>query len=953
MQTTRRRLVLLSAGSTLAAMAALGAIAPTSRHPDVRADRDSWWCYQPLVRPDVPSIEREDWVSNPIDAFILSKLESNGLSPAPPAGRGELIRRATYDLIGLPPTPEEVDAFVNDTAPDAWERLIERLLASPQYGEKWGRHWLDLVRYAESDSYERDRTKPHVWKYRDYVIDSFNRDTPYDEFVIEQLAGDEIEQPTVGSIIATGYYRLGIWDDEPTDPLQAQYDDLDSILSTTSQVMLGMTVNCARCHDHKKDPIPQADYYRMLAYFENIRPYREVDRGNQPTYENVLRQVPVDMTGDVFAHALEDYRLRREQLLRAIDATKSRVVAARNATSDEGRGAPASPLPPGEVSGVRASASHSLVPTHHLSFDDQSFSESLGVEVSGSPQAIEGNQGRGSALAFNGRNDSITIPRLVQDDFTISLFFRTKSTGRGGSDYRWFLGEGLVDGEVPGIVRDFGVSYHSDGRITAGTGDPETFIHSPPGLNDGEWHHIAFTRDRSTGGIGLFIDGEQVDAATGSTEPLDAPQTLTIGRMNPGRGHFEGAIDDVMLFDRSLDQRAILALAHGDAFDASFTDLVRDTLGEEERRRHEENVNALLALKRPVEEKTEVLCVTERGREAGESFIRVRGSASSKGDAVTPGIPSALGLPDPALAPPTAHGDNGTSGRRLTLARWLVSDDNPLTARVMANRIWQHHFGRGIVPSSNDFGRLGELPTHPELLDWLAAEFMARDWSIKSMHRLIMTSSAYRMSSRGSDEALAADPQNTLFWRFDMRRLGAEEVRDSILAVNGTLNLRMGGPSVYPPMPAEVLATSSRPGEAWGASSPEDAVRRSIYIHAKRSLLTPFLLTFDLADTDNSCPVRFATTQPTQALTMLNSDFMQEQAAALAARLKREAGDDRAAQVRLAWRLTTSREATRDEVAQSLDLMDSLEREEGIAAEQSLTHFCLVMLNLNEFVYLD
>jgi hypothetical protein len=936
----------------LGALAALGAISASPRNAAAHADRDSWWCYQPLVRPDVPAVERDDCVSNPIDAFILSKLEDRGLSPAPRAARGELIRRATYDLTGLPPTPEEVDAFVNDASPDAWERLIERLLASPHYGEKWGRHWLDLVRYAESDSYERDRTKPHVWKYRDYVIESFNRDTPYDQFIIEQLAGDEIEQPTVRSIIATGYYRLGIWDDEPTDPLQAQYDDLDSILSTTSQVMLGMTVNCARCHDHKKDPIPQADYYRMLAYFENIRPYREVNRGNQPTYENVVRQVAVDMTGDVFAHALEDYRLRREQLLRAIEATKERAAAARNASSDAGtRGR--SPLPPGEGVGVRASSLDTLLPAVHLSFDDPSFSEALRVETAGAPKSIEGRRGRGRALAFDGRNDSITIPRPVQDDFTIGFFFRTNSTGRGGNDYRWFLGEGLVDGEVPGIVRDFGVSYHSDGRITAGTGEPETFIHSPPGLNDGGWHHVAFTRERSTGRIALFIDGEEVAAATGSTESLDASQTLTIGRMNPGRGHFEGAIDEVMLFDRSLDQREVLALAHGGAFDPSFTDLVRNTLGEEERRRHEENVAAILALKRPVEEKTDVLCVTERGREAGESFIRIRGNAASKGELVQPGIPSALGLPDPAPAPPTAHGDAGTSGRRLTFARWLASADNPLTARVMANRIWQHHFGRGIVPSSNDFGRLGELPTHPELLDWLATEFMARGWSIKSMHRLIMMSSAYRMSSRGNAEGLAADPQNTLFWRFDMRRLGAEEVRDSILAVNGTLNLKMGGPSVYPPMPAEVLATSSRPGEAWGTSSAEDAVRRSIYIHAKRSLLTPFLLTFDLADTDNSCPVRFATTQPTQALTMLNSDFMQEQAAALAARLKREAGDDRAAQARLAWRLTTSREATREEVAESLDLMESLEAEEGSDSETSLKHFCLVMLNLNEFVYLD
>jgi hypothetical protein len=641
------------------------AVPATTRRGEFRiTDRDrAHWAFQPVRRPDVPAVKDRAWVANPVDAFILAGLQAKGLTPNPPASKRELVRRLYYDLAGLPPTPQEVEDFVNDPSPAAYETLVDRLLDSPAYGERWGRHWLDLVRFAETNSYERDGPKPNAWKYRDYVIRSFNQDKPYDRFLREQLAGDELPDRDADTIIATAYYRLGIWDDEPTDREQARYDGLDDVVVTTGQVFLGLTIDCARCHDHKIDPIAQKDYYRLLAFFQNINHYRN----GGPTDE------------------------------------------VRLVTTPDGR---------------------------------QSF------------QYL--------ATTFKEKKD---------------------------------------------------------------------------------------LRDK---------------------EPTAA--------------------------DRAL-------------------------------------------------------CVTEAGSQAPETFVLLRGNAHVRGDRVEPGFPQVLGTPDPVL--PTPPPGARTTGRRLVLADWLASPDNPLTARVMVNRLWQHHFGRGLVHSPNNFGLQGDKPTHPELLDWLAAEFVAHGWRLKPLHRLILTSNAYRMSSRGNPHGLAADPANDLFWRFDMRRLSAEEVRDSFLAVSGTLNRKMYGPGVYPEMPPEVLAGQSRPGDGWGKSPPEEQARRSVYVHVKRSLLLPILESFDVAETDRTTPVRFSTTQPTQALGLLNSAFLNRQAGAFAERLRREGGDDVGKQVRLALTLATARQPSDAEVRRGVDLIEALEDQDGASADVALRSYCLLVLNLNEFVYVD
>ncbi len=694
-----------------------------SKVPQVSEETKKWWAFQKVVKPELPPVTQKGWPKNSVDNFILSKLEAVSLQPAAAASRESLVRRVYYDLIGLPPTLEQVNAFVNDRSPRAYADLVDELLASPHYGEKWGRHWLDLVRYAESNSFERDGTKPFVWRYRDYVIRAFNEDKPYDQFLTEQLAGDELADPTHDSVIATGYYRLGAWDDEPADPLTAKYDDLDDILATTSQTMLGLTVNCARCHDHKIDPIPTADYYKMASFFENIKRYGV--RSNE-----------------------------------SVNAASVRIMTGGDATEQEKK------------------------------------------------------------------------------------------------------------------------------------------------------RHAAQLRD------------------------IEKQLTEIHEKAKPGFQDVEH--ED---FKYEMNQIAIL----------------RKRIGKEITKKEFEKFRQLLNRQKEVVANPpgsiKVLCVTEKGAKPPETFVRIRGNAHVKGPEVKPGFISVLSPPEPAIE---SSQESQSSGRRLALAKWIASPGNPMTSRVMVNRIWQYHFGRGIVRTTSDFGFQGAAPTHPELLDWLAAEFVERKWSIKEMHRLIMNSAAYQMASTFNATAFEKDPSNDLFWKFNLRRLTAEEIRDSILAVNGQLNKeKMFGPSVFPIMPKEVLAGQSRPGQNWGNSSDEDRRRRSIYIHIKRSLSLPILSTNDAAVTDNTCPVRFITTQPTQSLGMMNSEFTNRQAKIFANEVRQAVGEDRKKQVAMVLGSVMQRSPSAQELERGLDLIQTLMDKEDVTPDSAFEMFCLMALNLNEFVYLD
>ena len=688
----------------------------------------SYWAFKPVVRPATPAAKNAAWVKTPIDAFVLSKLEAKGLAPVAPADARALVRRMTYDLTGLPPTPVEVaefEAAAGRNRESAVTQLIDRLLASPAYGEKWGRNWLDVVRFAETNGYERDDPRPFAYRYRDYVIRSLNADKPYDRFLKEQLAGDEM--PRVGDdadpVIATGFYRLGVWDDEPADKALALHDGLDDLVTTVGQGVLGMSLNCARCHDHKGDFFPQEDYYKLVAFFRDIGP---MDNNRDPNSSTNVSDVSPRDRRKVYEVELKARSVK-------IDALKERMRP------------------------VEDEAIKLLEPKDQLAVQD-------------------------------GHRDEIVR-------------------------------------KVPGVL----------------TGDAKAAY--------------------------LKLRGE-----------LDALKKLP-----------EAARD------------LALSVNHP-------------------------NVNP------------------------PETNLLIRGNPGSKGKVVTPGFPEVFGVPDPVVK---ATADK--AGRRTALAEWVASPSNPMTARVMMNRVWHNHFGKGIVPTPNDFGKFGEKPTNPELLDYLASEFVARGWSLKAMHRLILSSSVYQLSATARPENLKVDPANTLRWRFDMRRLSSEEVRDSILTVSGKLDRTMYGPSVYPKIPKDVLAGQSVPGQGWhyDARNPDASNRRSIYVHVKRNLQVPILAIHDQADPDTTCPVRYTTTVPTQALGLLNGEFANEQAATFAKHMASEAPGDLGKQVTAALRLTAGRVPTAAEVARDVDFVRTLQKRHALDDATAFTRYALLLLNTNEFVYVD
>jgi hypothetical protein len=1013
---------------------------PKEGPPRVDDEARNYWAYRPLAAPAVPSVQRSDWVRNPIDAFILHELEAAGLSPNPPADRVTLIRRAFYDLIGLPPSPDEVEAFVSDKSDDAYERLIDELLATPQYGEKWGRHWLDLVRFAETHGYERDSPKPFAWRYRDYVIDSFNRDKPYDRFLLEQLAGDELDAVTPETLIATGYYRLGLWDDEPADRLLAKYDVLDGIVSTTGQLVLGMTVGCARCHDHKKDPLPQRDYYRLLGFFRDVT---DMDPKNtrriatdeeQRAHQLVLRE-KLKHEGDLYQQlfAIE------QQAARAIDLRQPGLFERRGISDivdlkyrlyrDTWRQLPdfdslkpesAAELPRNFVTLAAASRPQAigLVFEGRLNVPKRgeylfSFRATEGVRLIVDGRAIVDQAGRGDHEGTAKASLSAGLLPMRLEYFNADSKPELRIAWEGPGVARRLLSDESTAAEVAPLVADSRLepqewAYTTEAPDQGWTGprfDDASWKRGPGGFGTmgtpgavvrTQWNskdiwlrrkfHAAEVPPRLAlqvhhdDQVEVYLNGRRVFESRGylvaykqvllpreSAAALAAGENVVAVHCHQTTG---GQYIDVGL--ASAPEHEILkalVFQRGDELLGPGTIAKYAALGEQFEASRKQQV---------VEPGIEVMCVAERGRET--THVLIRGNPGAPGAAVEPGFPEVLTTAMPVI--PERTGQEPGSGKRLALAEWLTSAENPVTPRVMANRVWQFHFGRGIVPTPNDFGKLGEPPTHPELLDWLAVEFRRGGWKLKPLHKLVMTSNSYRMSSAGSaklkkgtgsepqlgaagkadaDEVpvlffnagLDRDPGNRLFWRFNMRRLSAEEVRDSILAVAGTLNLKAGGPGVYPPIPKEVLAGQSRPGDGWGNSSPTEAFRRSVYVHVKRSLLVPILEHHDLADTDSSCAVRFTTTVPTQALGMLNGEFTNEQAAKFAERLEREAPGDVRAQVVRGIRLTSSRPPAKEEIERDIAFIKNLQAEPAISSHEALTRYCLLLLNANEFVYLD
>ncbi len=747
-----------------------------SEGQSAEAERE-WWAFEKPVRPVVPRASDRRWSHNPIDAFVFRKLEEKGLEAAPRADKRTLIRRAYLDLIGLLPSPAEVDAFVEDESPDAFEKVVAGLLASAHYGERWGRHWLDVARYADSGGYEHDYDYPHAWRYRDYVIQAFNEDKPYDRFIAEQLAGDELDEVTPESLIATGFHRVGprVGFREKDNP-QYRYDYLDDMIGTTSRAFMALTVNCARCHDHKFDPISQQEYYRMMAVF--------------------------------FPFVNYDYPLAPPEQVAAYEARVAEIEA--------------------RLEPLRKQIAEIEGPYKKMAFERllASFPEEIQVAV----KTPEGQRTAGQQLLAE---QVLSIaPAGIED-----LVSEADAAQIAALQQQIAAIEKELPAELPRAM----------------------------GVRDGDYRFAP--------------DG-----------PGDEVQ--------PGKG------------DREI-------------YDAEGTFL------------------------------------PEAGKpyQPPPAYLLPSADYRDKGQKVEPGFPAVLteGNPPTAQRPATGY---VTSGRRRALAQWLTSPGHPLTARVMVNRIWQHHFGRGLVATANNFGKMGQKPTHPELLDWLATEFVRQGWSIKSMHRLMMNSETYQMAS-GFDRPAHAkiDPKNHYLWRFRQRRLEAEVIRDIVLEASGKLNGEMGGPAFFPPVPESVWQSFGK--GKWELTKEGPAVwRRSVYSYWKRGLRHPMFDVFDLPDLNVSCERRSTTTVPTQALTLLNNEFVLEQARYFAERVLAQAGPEPSAQIETAYRIALSRkpgplEAERNGVF--LDSQVRYHRERGIpdAELAALTDLCDVILNLNEFVYVN
>ncbi len=715
-----------------------------------------FWAFQPVSKPAPPRVKSQNLVHNPIDSFILAKLEANNLKPNPPADRITLIRRAYLDLIGLPPSPEEVQAFATDKSPAAFEKVVDKLLASPQYGERWGRHWLDLARYADSAGFKADETRPNVWRFRDYVIQSFNEDKPYDRFVKEQIAGDELYPDDPGARIATGFNRL--WPDESNlaNPILRRQEILNDITDTAGSVFMGMTFGCARCHDHKFDPIPQKDYYRLQAFFANIR---NDDRTSLLSGQSAI----------AYRRQLAEW----ENQTREIRAKMETILA--KARTDKTR-------------------------------------EGIGMF----PKEAQ---------------DAIFTPPEQRTPMQWQMYYRSAS-------------------RLP-----------TDDQLAAG------------------------------------LRGE-------------------------------------------AKQR--------------YADLKSELT----------KFNYLKPADPPVAE-----AMIDASRDAPATYILSKGIWDAPEEEVQPGFPTIL---DANLAKIVSPEGANTTGRRSALANWLTDPKNPLMARVMVNRIWQYHFGTGIAGTSSDFGVMGDRPSDPQLLDYLAATFAEDGWSMKGMHRRIMLSNVYRESSAYQPEAIQIDPDNKMLWRFERHRMEGEAIRDSMLFVSGLLNPKMGGPGVFPPLPDGVTRGSKY--LSWQPEkNPAEANRRSVYVFVKRNLRYPMFEAFDFPDTHESCARRYATVNPTQPLALMNDDLVRGWAAALARRVLNDKGLVPEQQVERAFRIVFSRAPKDEERKTILEFLDTQAAEiaarlakdatvpmpAGVppgmepARAAAFVDFCQALLNSNEFLYVN
>ena len=741
--------------------AASAAVAALMERPITQAERDYWTFKLPVQAPP-PVVANKNFV-NPIDRFLEKTRAEHGVKTAPRADKNTLVRRAYLDLLGLPPTPAQVQEFVSDQSPDAWENLIDKLLASPHYGERYGRHWLDVARYADSGGFEYDIHRPNAWRYRDYVIKSFNQDKAFTQFITEQLAGDEMDYRTQDSLVATGFLRMGprVLFREKDNP-ERRFDYLDEMIGTIGKGMLGLTVNCARCHNHKFDPIMAKDYYAMEAALFGF----------------VETEYPLAPPAEA-----EAYIAKNEEITDKVEALRLEIEKLEKPYRDKLNLEEVKKKYPEHIYLASAKPENERTPGEQL----LATQVLTGVRVS----VVEVEKLMTPA--------ELARKKELRAEQSALLKLRPKPLP---------MAEIVTDGDYRFQPLGLGDNVVSCPKCRIPPAEGGSYIHKGP-------------------------------------EPYKVPK----------------------------------------------------------------------------------------------SYFLIRGDVESKGPEMKPGFVGVITNGNPPTEIPRP--DGRTSGRRLALAQWIASPQNPMTARVWVNRLWQKHFGKGIVATLENFGKMGAAPTHPELLDWLAVEFMNRGWSTKQINKLMMMSEAYQMASVFEDAASSKnDIENRYLWRFRPQRLDAEIVRDNMLAVGGNINLAVGGEPVFPYIPEDILLGQYR-GKWENTPEGPAAWRRGVYVYQRRSLPYPMFDTFDHPDLNAMSGARNVSTVPTQALTLLNNPFVLAQAKWLADRVGREATDPYT-QVDLAYRIALARPATETEISIGMDLIK----------KRSLESFTHVVLNLDEFLYM-
>ena len=859
------------------------------------------WAFEVAKRPVVPaSRDREGaaWVRNPIDNFVLARLSREGLSPAPPADKERLIRRVAFDLTGLPPTLKEIDAFLIDNSPEAYEKVVDRLLASPRYGERMASEWLDVARFADTHGYQMDRTRP-VWPYRDWVIAAFNRNRPFDQFITWQLAGDLLANATKEQRLATAFNRLHMQNEEGgivEEEFRVAY--VVDRVNTFGTAFLGLTFECSRCHDHKFDPVTQKDFYSLFAFFQNI------DESGQTSYFTAATPVPALML------STDEQDARIAELRRTVVAKQAALVKARDAAKadfEKWR-----PTRPKELAIPGLVASNSFDELKGNQAANAVDPKSPGHAVEG-PKLIPGKVGQAAEL--NGEN-GFTFPNVghfTRDDpFTLALW--VKDTARAPRAVVVHHSMAPIDAGSRGYEL-----LLENGRVALGLhhmwpgNSLKVVTKSPIPINT--WSHVVACYDGSSvaAGIQIYIDGRRVDVdiirdkltkdITYGGEP-----NLAIGHRFRDNGFKGGAVDEFRVFNRAVTGPEAAQIAGLAPPEDNLFDYFTSAIHEPTRKAAEELRTARKALTALINPIPEIMVMDELPKPK-PAFVLKRGAYDARGDEVTADTPKALS-PFPKDAP----------RNRLGLAKWLTDSENPLTARVTVNRAWQMMFGRGLVETADNFGTQGARPTHPELLDWLASEFVqptsggltspGSPWDMKRLLRLIALSATYRQSSKAPPGLRARDPQNDLLARGPVKRLSAEMLRDQALTSSGLLVEKLGGPSVRPYQPAGLWEEIAMGRPRYDQGKGDDLYRRSLYTFWKRTVPPPAMTTFDAADRSVCSVKRQSTSTPLQALVLLNDVQFVEASRFVAQRMLQEGGKTIEEQTAWAFRLVIGRKPT-------------------------------------------